>query len=234
MKHVKLFSDFLDESLDESFRSGAKFQAIYNYAKKVKEGTAKNPKTSLFSDSGKTYEEAYNKIKKLYEEAKTLYDKRKKDFYAKFRNSTGSFAKGHGLEPHDPQVRDFAKYEANLDFAIELYKDAIDFMDKYNKLYNTLKDDMVSDDHELICTAAQKLAEIYPWKLVEDNGKLKTRTTRYWKADALILRGAISQVEGIRQMYNNIEAGTKLLGKSEKQVQGMKKQSIMQSVRWAM
>ena len=74
---------------------------------------------------------------------------------------------------------------------------------------------VISKDHFAIANALMEMKKIFPSKLVERAGNLKTRTKKYMVKDAPIVKGAISYVDNISRAFETLEDGSKRLGKQK-------------------
>jgi hypothetical protein len=54
------------------------------------------------------------------------------------------------------------------------------------------------------------------------------------KIDSKFILDVIKWTDSIMQIYNSFDEAGKLLGKSEKQIEGARKQSLSQKMRWGM
>lgn len=120
--------------------------------------------------------------------------------------------------------------QKNRQFAFVLLMTAAKFMKDFNALYKDLREDLLSTDHVKVAKAILKLREIYPYELIRDAGKLKR--LRRMKFDAPFFDSVLKWTESIRRVYDQMMNGSKILGKTQKQIAGARKQSINQRMRW--
>lgn len=128
------------------------------------------------------------------------------------------------------KIQWYDKAKKTREFAFKIVNDAQKFMLKYNKLYDKLKGDLTSTDHRKVAQAIDELFKIYPEELIQESGKLK-RLSRM-KADTPFVEDVIKWTESIKNIFDTVYQGSKVLGKSEKQIKAMKKQSSAMSMRW--
>jgi len=158
-------------------------------------------------DSLKSYDEhmksAQEKMEKFIENAKTKYDKDRL------------------IKANDTRNK-----------AYDIVKRASEFMNEFNKLYDSLKNDLMSKDHVKVANAILELKEIKPSELIKDAGIVKR--IRTIKLDSEFLKSVFLWVDSISDMYQMLDEAGKILGKSDKQIEGARKQSSSQRMRWGM
>ena len=118
------------------------------------------------------------------------------------------------------------------DLAIKIVRESAAFMTKFNDLYDKLKDDLIGTDHVKTAKAIYELLQIYPHSLINEAGKLKRM--RRLKLDEQFISDVLKWTNSITKIYDTFNEAGKLLGKSEKQIEGARKQSIAQRMRWGM
>jgi hypothetical protein len=116
--------------------------------------------------------------------------------------------------------------------AYDIVQRAAAFMEKFNELYDSLKEDLMSEDHIKVAQAILKLREIRPHKLIEEAGTLKR--IRLIKLDSYFVKSVLGWVDSISRIYDTFEEAGKLLGKTDKQIEGARKQAASQRMRWGM
>jgi hypothetical protein len=124
------------------------------------------------------------------------------------------------------------KANATRGKAYDILLRASDFMNTFNELYDSLKGDLMSEDHVKVANAILQLREIRPYKLIEEAGTLKR--IRLINLDAQFVKSVLKWVDSITGMYETLEDAGKLLGKTDKQIEGARKQAMSQRMRWGM
>ncbi len=157
------------------------------------------------------------------------YEKHVADAEAKDR-AWRAAAAGRRDERGKLQWYDAAAKTRNL--ALKIVKDSAAFMEKFNDLYDSLKEDLIGTDHVKVAKAIHTLQSIYPSSLINEAGKLKR--LKRMKLDSEFISSVLKWTESISKIYDSFEEAGKLLGKSEKQIEGAKKQSLSQRMRWGM
>jgi hypothetical protein len=137
---------------------------------------------------------------------------------------------GQKGEKGNIQWYDAASKARNL--ALKIVKESATFMEKFNNLYDSLKGDLLGTDHIKVAKAIYTLQGIYPHSLINEAGKLKR--LKRMKIDSKFILDVIKWTDSIMQIYNSFDEAGKLLGKSEKQIEGARKQSLSQKMRWGM
>jgi hypothetical protein len=138
--------------------------------------------------------------------------------------------KGQRGEKGDLAWYDTAKKTREL--AMKTVRDSAEFMVKFNETYDKLKEDLLGSDHVKVANAIVSLLEIYPQSLINEAGKLKR--LKRMQLDSQFVKDSIRWSDSIKNMYENLEDAGKLLGKTDKQIEGARKQSAMQRMRWGM
>jgi phenolic acid decarboxylase len=128
------------------------------------------------------------------------------------------------------QWLDTASKTRNL--ALKIVEDAADFMIKFNKEYDDVKESILGSDHTEVANSILKLQDIYPSALITEAGKLKRM--KRMKIDSSFVLNVLKWTESIKRIYDNLEDAGKLLGKTDKQIEGARKQSMAQKSRWGM
>lgn len=118
------------------------------------------------------------------------------------------------------------------DLAFKIVKDSAAFMVKFNNLYDSLKEDLTGTDHVKVAKAIYELLQIYPHELINEAGRLKR--LRSLKLDAQFISDVLKWTNSISKIYETLDEAGKVLGKSEKQIEAARKQSIAQRMRWGM
>lgn len=155
------------------------------------------------------------------------YEKHVADTTAKDREWRAAAA-GQKGEKGNIQWYDAAAKARNL--ALKIVKDSSSFMEKFNNLYDSLKEDLLGTDHVKVAKAIYTLQGIYPSSLINEAGKLKR--LKRMKIDAQFISDVLKWTDSISKIYDSFEEAGKLLGKSEKQIEGARKQSLSQKMRW--
>jgi hypothetical protein len=149
------------------------------------------------------------------------------------------------VETSEPKMADYiakatTKGERErLQKANELRKKAFDivqraaaFMIEFNELYDSLKEDLFGKDHTAVANAIIKLNEIQPHGLIKEAGVLKRMNVI--RMDSEFVKSVLKWVDSISRIYETFDEAGKVLGKTEKQIEGARKQSFSQRMRWGM
>ena len=139
-------------------------------------------------------------------------------------------ASGKRDEKGTLQWLDTATKTRNL--ALNIVEDSAKFMIKFNEEYDSVKEAILGSDHTEVAKSIRKLQDIYPFSLINEAGKLKRM--KRMKIDTQFVLDTLKWTESIKRMYDNLEEAGKLLGKTDKQIEGARKQSMAQKARWGM
>lgn len=159
---------------------------------------------------------------KGYEEHMKIADEKQKEWIAKLEGKKGTKSTLDWYQQADKTRK----------LAFDIVKKASEFMKKHNELYDSLKEDFTSTDHIRVASAISKMLQIYPYALITEAGKLKRM--KRMKFDTEFITSVIKWTNSIMNRKNMLEDASKLLGKSEKQIEGAKKQAAAQRARWGM
>lgn len=208
-------------------------------------------KTSpLFADSGTTLVSANTKLKKseseilkFENEANTADIERENKFKDKLDTLRDAYknAKPGGVAKVKRKLSDVeADYGshkrsvANRKWHIDFYKQLVEFSREYNKLYDEVKPELISADHNKVEKAIEKLNSIYPSALMQALGKAKLTTTYKWaySNEKPYINKIRQYAENIKSDFDQLKVAQKHLYKSDNQRQGYKALSASMSSRW--
>ena len=215
MNHVKLFEDWKLEE-DSSTNN------LYKVARSTKPIIGAPVFTRQFiEDNQKNYTSTQEKIDdslKGYDAHMIEAEKRQKEWLEK---ATKKY-----------QIDWYTKTEKNRKFAYDILKRSAEFFKKFNELYNKKEDDLLSTDHVEVAKAIIELQAIYPYNLINDAGQLKR--TKNMKFDGDFLKSVLKWTNFIIARYATLTSASKILGKTEKQIDAARKQSANMRMRWGM
>jgi hypothetical protein len=124
------------------------------------------------------------------------------------------------------------KANAAREKAYEIVKNSAEFMHTFNDLYDKLKPALFNEDHVKVANAIIKLNDIRPHELIKEAGILKR--IRTIKLDSEFIKSVLKWVNAIVGIYEMLDEAGKMLGKSDKQIEGARKQAASQRMRWGM
>jgi hypothetical protein len=168
-------------------------------------------------------------IRRKIQDNLASYEKHVAERDAKDREMRAAIAGQRG-EKGTLELYDAGTKSRNL--ALKIVKDSAAFMVKFNDLFDSLKVDLFGTDHVKVAKAIYALQKIYPHSLINEAGKLK-RLKRL-KLDVQFISDVLKWTSSISKIYDSLDEAGKLLGKSEKQIEGARKNSISQKMRWGM
>lgn len=213
MKYVKLYESFVDD-LNEYRSENANLYTVRASEKPV----IGKP---VFTDDSKDYDKTQAKIDADLKSYQKHMDEAKEKM-KEWREKTK--LKGD----HDW----YDRAEKARELAFKVVNDAAKFMKEFNEKYKELKDDLIGEDHVKVAKAIYELQDIYPYKLIEEAGKLKRM--KHMKYDAQFMKDCLKWTNAIMNRYEVLKAGGKVLGKTDAQIEGMRKQSRNMRMRWGM
>lgn len=217
MNHVKLFDDW---KLNEAYRSDT--HNLYKVAQS-KEPIMGPPVfiKQAVEDNQKHYKATQDKIDdclKGYDAHMIAAEQKHKEWMEK---ATKKY-----------EIEWYTKSEKNRKFAHDILKRSAVFFKKFNELYDKKESDLINTDHVKVAKAIIELNEIYPYDLIRDAGQLKR--TQKMKFDADFINTILKWTNFITSRYDALTNGAKILGKTEKQLIGARKQSANMRMRWGM
>ena len=126
----------------------------------------------------------------------------------------------------------YNRAEKARELAFKVVNDAAKFMKEFNEKYKELKDDLTGEDHVKVAKVIYDLLDIYPNKLIQDAGMVKRM--KRMKYDSQFIEDCLKWTNAIVNRYEVLKAGGKVLGKTDAQIQGMRKQAANMRARWGM
>lgn len=211
MKYVKLLEQFEQDLLE--YRS-----PNHNLYKVANSNTEVKGK-AIFTDNSANYDKT---MKKIDDDLKS-YEKHMEEAKEKMKEWRSETAKKGDLDW-------YAKAEKTREEAYSIVKKAAEFMKEFNSLYKELIPDLTGTDHNKVGKAIAKLLDIYPYELINQAGKLKR--LKKMKYDSQFVNDVLKWTNSIMNRYEVLKQGGKYLGKSDSQIEGMRKQSAMMRARW--
>jgi hypothetical protein len=214
MNHIETFDSWINEAYY------SKNSNLY----KIASSETPIESTAIFHDKDT---QNFYAIRRSLDDKLANYRTHIKDMNAKDADWRKAAA-GKRDEKSTLQWYDAASKTRNL--ALNIVEDSAQFIQNFNAKYNSVKKSLLGTDHVEIAKSILDLKEIYPNELINEAGKLKRM--KKMKADAQFISDVLKWTESIKQIYNTFEEAGKLLGKTDKQIAGARKQSAAQRMRW--
>lgn len=214
MPHIKLFEDFVNERY---YSPNHNLYKVANSSEPVMGPQIFTP------DEFQNFDEVQKKLETSlegYKEHMKIASEKMKGFR---EAATGQKGEKGNLAWYD-------QADKTRNLAFEVVTKAADYMTKHNKLYDSLKKDLMSEDHVKVAKAITAVLETYPNDLITAAGKLKRMKTM--KLDGDFVKAVIKWTNSIMRRKDMLEEAAKMLGKTAKQIEGARKQAAAQRARW--